>query len=821
MANLIINKLFMMKNFLFFLLSIAALNPFLRADIWTDLAQYEMGDNADAAPAAVNERVLQTPPEQMGPIEDKLIVLLESPSATSAAKQYAFRLLDRIGTDASVPAVTRFLSDEKLGLFARRTLEGRPDSQAAGQALLAALPQVEDALKIGILGSLAERGDRSVISSIAPYASSKNIALAKAAIFALGELGGAKAHEALVNATVSRDLADPRAAEILAAAKNIKDSGSFYHLSRSVEPVGGSYVQFDGKEGWQGEYFNGKAFTGPSDLMRQDRAPYFNWKQGSPGPEINNNNFVVRWIGTLTPPESRLYEFNIDSDDGVQVRINGEAIFDNLRGAYKGTTHVELMAGVGYPVEVLFIEGGGDARCQFTWDCALPETISAGRQKILNAPIAEQQRSLLAAQAGVDVTVAQRIFEMGTNPSIRLEAFNQLAILDIATAEAALDEALSDPSDPIRQSLIRAVMENGTRALQDQLVATLASTTEADQLTLLGAIQDLRLRQYESAVLPLLKSSKGMVFEQTAFTLGSIGKEASFKQLYEAFQKEENAAITFAITQLQLPAVDEHLLSLVSGQSGGNLESRLAGITPLVLRNPEGAAAVFNDLVAKENPEIMRKAGLKAIEAAGDVESCKVLVGLIVGNDSMKRQAQQTLKKSALRLDKAHDVWNEAFKPTLTSKNIDQATKESLLVIIDGVPTGDSLNYLNGIIRNREDPLRSFALRALQKWPNSSAGAVWIEIAKTPGATSKEVSMALKGITRILTREEIERNANRKLLLALKAVQEGPSLDFKLEVLASLEGAEDRVFGRMEEHFKPIINDPEVGAAVQALMKRK
>jgi HEAT repeat protein len=806
-----------MKKLSISLLSLAAFSAFASADIWSDLAQYQMGDNADAAPWAVHELVLNTAPDQYGAIEDKLIALLQSPNTTHEAKEYCFRILDRIGSDRSVPPVAKFLADEKLELFARRSLEFRKDSKLAGEALVRALPQLPDDLKIGAIGSLGRRGDVSAVTAIAPYVSSENVALAKAALFALGQLGGTQAHAAIMGATVTRDVSDVRAEAVLAAAAQIKDPGTYYALGRSIEPVGGAYVQSGGEDGWKGEYFNNRDFSGTPVLVRQDSAPYFDWKQGSPTAEIGKNNFTVRWTGTLTPPESRAYEFSVNSDDGVQVNINGEAIFDHLKGGYRGTISKELAGGVSYQVEVKFVEGGGDARCQLTWDCALPETIASGRQKILDVPVAAQQVAVLDANAGVDAKMAQQIFENGANRSIRLDAFLQLVQLDAPAATVALDKTLANADDPIRQGLIRAVMELGNAGLQDQLVGTLATASESDQLTLLGAISDLRLSQYESAVLPLLSSSEGLVFNQAVYTLGYVGAEASFKPLYEAFQENESEAITFAITQLQLPAVDEHLLKLVGGDA--DLDSRLSAITPLVLRNPDGASAVMDALVAPSQTEALRKAGFKGIETIGNVESCKVLAGLIIADDSMKRQAQQTLKKTALRLDQGHDIWNAAFKPTLTSGSADQATKEALLVIADGVATGDSIKFLKKTILNPSDPLRPTALRVLQKWPKADAGDVWIEIANAPNATAKEQAMAVKGIARILTRVEIEKDTNRRLRLALKAVQQGPTLEFKLGVLESLKDCESHTRGRMKEHFKSIMNDPEVGAAVQALMK--
>jgi hypothetical protein len=127
-----------MKTLSLSLLSLAALTSFASADVWSDLAQYKMGDDADATPWAVHELVLQTAPDQMGPIEDQLIAMLESPGATHEAKEYCFRILDRIGSDRSVPTVAKFLADEKLALYARRSLEFRKGSKLAGDRMSAA-----------------------------------------------------------------------------------------------------------------------------------------------------------------------------------------------------------------------------------------------------------------------------------------------------------------------------------------------------------------------------------------------------------------------------------------------------------------------------------------------------------------------------------------------------------------------------------------------------------------------------------------------------------------------------------------------------------
>ena len=143
------------------------------------------------------------------------------------------------------------------------------------------------------------------------------------------------------------------------------------------------------------------------------------------------------------------------------------------------------------------------------------------------------------------------------------------------------------------------------------------------------------------------------------------------------------------------------------------------------------------------------------------------------------------------------------------------------MVIIDGVPTDASLNFLKKKVMDPPDPLRPISLRMLGRWPEAKAGDVWVELAAADFATVDDQKAALKGLTRILTRDEIERDANRRLKLALKAIESAPSTAYKLEILKCFEGSENHTRGRMKAHFASLMSDPELAPTIEALMKNK
>ena len=121
-----------------------------------------------------------------------------------------------------------------------------------------------------------------------------------------------------------------------------------------------------------GAHFSSEVFK------RVDPNFTFNWGNNSPGPNITNDNFSVRWKGLFRPPVTGTYTFNSNADDGLKFIIKdwanreadpGKVVLNN-NGAccadFSGT--VDLVGGRLYPVEIEFFEGGGGANIMyFKW----------------------------------------------------------------------------------------------------------------------------------------------------------------------------------------------------------------------------------------------------------------------------------------------------------------------------------------------------------------------------------------------------------------------------------------------------------------------
>jgi len=100
-----------------------------------------------------------------------------------------------------------------------------------------------------------------------------------------------------------------------------------------------------------------------------------NWGDGAPRPELNGDEFGVRWKGKLTPRTSGRHQLGVLSTCNTVVRLDGKDVVQTryrLRDELadprlKKSEWLELKAGQAYELEVVARETYGDARVQLVW----------------------------------------------------------------------------------------------------------------------------------------------------------------------------------------------------------------------------------------------------------------------------------------------------------------------------------------------------------------------------------------------------------------------------------------------------------------------
>ncbi len=147
----------------------------------------------------IDEAVIKTGNDRAArkEIESKLLAVLQS-DAPRDAKDYVCRQLRTMGTAACVPVLEKLLADAELSHMARYALERIPEPQA-GQALERQLRKLSGDLKVGVISSLATRGQ--AVALLRPLLKDPDDAVARAAAVALGRIGSAEANKALASAS--------------------------------------------------------------------------------------------------------------------------------------------------------------------------------------------------------------------------------------------------------------------------------------------------------------------------------------------------------------------------------------------------------------------------------------------------------------------------------------------------------------------------------------------------------------------------------------------------------------------------------------------
>jgi len=130
-------------------------------------------------------------PEELKLIETYLLKLLQS-NVTPACKQFICRKLSIIGTEEAVPTLAKMLTDPKTSDMARYALERIPGS-AVDKALRDALGKTRGRVKVGIINSLGERGDKQAVWQISKLLGDTDKEIAFAAISAMGKIGSSRA----------------------------------------------------------------------------------------------------------------------------------------------------------------------------------------------------------------------------------------------------------------------------------------------------------------------------------------------------------------------------------------------------------------------------------------------------------------------------------------------------------------------------------------------------------------------------------------------------------------------------------------------------
>jgi hypothetical protein len=205
-----------------------AANVELRPEV-AAIASWQFGESRESL-SVVDDLVVavnEAGGAQQDALARELLAVAKDDAATLEGRRFALRKLAFLCDSLEAEALAPLLGDEDLSHLARNVLENM-GTDDAGDVLDEALDDTTGALQAGIAASLGRLEYTRAIGELSDLTEADDPAVAKAAIAALGNIGGWRAAWALGSAMddVEPALRDDVARARLAVAKRYLDEGS-------------------------------------------------------------------------------------------------------------------------------------------------------------------------------------------------------------------------------------------------------------------------------------------------------------------------------------------------------------------------------------------------------------------------------------------------------------------------------------------------------------------------------------------------------------------------------------------------------------------
>ena len=123
------------------------------------------------------------------------------------------------------------------------------------------------------------------------------------------------------------------------------------------------------EKGLTAEYFDNSELTGKPVFTRVDYDINFSWRDESPDPKLNPENFGIRWSGVIIPPRTGKYEIGIKSFSDYRIFINDSLLigFVDMRHPFQVVKPIELQAGKEYKIKIEFYNSFRFSFIQLLW----------------------------------------------------------------------------------------------------------------------------------------------------------------------------------------------------------------------------------------------------------------------------------------------------------------------------------------------------------------------------------------------------------------------------------------------------------------------
>jgi beta-glucosidase len=187
-----------------------------------------------------------------------------------------------------------------------------------------------------------------------------------------------------------------------------------------------------GQQGLTAEYFKGTQLQGTAVISRTDPTVDFNWRHGA-GPDLEEN-FSVRWTGTLTPNATGDYLIGFTGTDAFHFWLDnqliGESWYSDTSKTRLKTVHLE--AGHAYPVKIECSQEGSSGLARLVWH--QPGSKNDYTEAVQKADLIVAVLGLAGELEGEEMPISVEGFSGGDRTSIDIPQAQEQLLEDLAAS---------------------------------------------------------------------------------------------------------------------------------------------------------------------------------------------------------------------------------------------------------------------------------------------------------------------------------------------------------------------------------------------------
>jgi len=194
-----------------------------------------------------------------------------------------------------------------------------------------------------------------------------------------------------------------------------------------------------GEPGLRADFFNNAELKGEVLFSEYHPNLDINWNDKAPRDDMDDDNFGVRWSGSITPQHDGQYQLGVISTCNTKVYLNGELVAStpyHFRDEYgdprtKKSEWLTLRADNTYSLEVTAGETYADAQIQLVWAEPKPDLRQQAMATAAKADAVIMVMGLTARMEGEEMDIHVDGFRGGDRTKLGLPQVQQQLIKDI------------------------------------------------------------------------------------------------------------------------------------------------------------------------------------------------------------------------------------------------------------------------------------------------------------------------------------------------------------------------------------------------------